>query len=58
MAGAPASTSTSTASSKKVNPARARRSKLRQEEFMKKKMAENKELNEEQNGESQAAPDA
>ena len=60
LAGAPASTSTSTASSKKVNPARARRSKLRQEEFMKKKMAENreKELNGEQNGESQAAPDA
>ena len=41
MAGAPATTNTSSnVTRKKVNPARARRSKLRFEEFMKKKSTE------------------
>ena len=58
-AGAPAYTSTSTSNIKKVNPARARRSKLRQEQFMKKKMADKKkQLSGEQNGGYQAAHDA
>ena len=60
IAGIPASTSPSTTKIKKVNPARARRSMLRQEQFFQKKIAENKERQlrgGKQNGESHAAQD-
>ena len=60
MAGSPACTSTSYVN-KRGNPARARRSKLRLEEFQKKKMRESKMVNRElqfvEQIDSQAAQD-